>query len=135
MSAKPASEPLLTFYAVKNSEGQFFRAKGYDGHGLTWVDSLSKARIYSKRGAARSQATYFASHYPQYGIPNLVALHVTREEVINEDERVKKSVNKIKLKEAEWKKRTAAYKLEMAREKLEEAKLEIEAITREARKL
>jgi len=84
----------IKLYAVRNAEGQWFRRKGYGGYGKTWVDNFSAARIWNKIGHARAQVTYFAKHYPQYGIPELVELTVTGFEVLDETERVTKVLGK-----------------------------------------
>ena len=83
----------LVLYAVRNKDGWYFRAKGGGLRG-NWVDSLKKARIYSKPGPARAQVTFFANNYPKYGVPELVELRVTEVVTLNEDVRVKKSMNR-----------------------------------------
>lgn len=79
-----SEDTFMVFYAIRNEEGRYFRAKGYGGYGKSWVDDLQKARIYSRPGPARAQITFFSEHYPQFGIPSLVLLHVTRYEILNE---------------------------------------------------
>jgi hypothetical protein len=37
----------LKLYVVINKEGKYFRAKGRDGYGETWVSDIQKARIYT----------------------------------------------------------------------------------------
>jgi len=81
----------IKLYAVRNSEGKW---KGYGGYGETWTDRFSAARIYNKIEHARAQVTYFAKNYPQYGIPELVELTITRIEVLDETERVAKALGK-----------------------------------------
>jgi hypothetical protein len=115
------SDVLLTMYAVRNRDGQFFRAKGYGGSGDTWVDSLKKARLYSKVGPARAQVTYFANKYPQYGIPELIELWVTDGGVLNEEDRVKKSQDRQAKQKARWEKSLAEYNRKQAEKKLAEA--------------
>lgn len=107
----------LEFYAVRNKKGKWFRRKGYSGYGETWVDELSKARIYNKIGHARSQVTFFAENYPSYGIPDIVVFKVIESHVINEKERLKKKREKAE-------KRSEIRRIKMAREKLEEAQRE-----------
>lgn len=107
----------LEFYAVRNKEGKWFHRKGYSGYGETWVDELSKARIYTKIGHARAQVTYFAENYHSYGIPEIVVFTITESRVINEEERLKK-----KRERAE--KRAGIRRIKMAKEKLEEAQRE-----------
>ncbi len=91
---------LLQLYAVKNNEGKYFRAKGINGLGKSWVEDISKAKIYPKIGQARARATWYTTNYPQFGTPLIVVLNVQSEEILDETERVKKSINKKKLKEA-----------------------------------
>ena len=118
-------EPLLKVYAVQNRDGQYFRAKGYGGCGDTWVDSLTKARIYPKSGPARAQVTFFANNYPKYGIPTLVELHVTKTVICQEAERVKKSQDRKAKYEAEQERRDATWKLQVAQRTLSEAQATI----------
>jgi len=119
----------MTLYAVRNKDGQYFRAKGYGGSGETWVDSLSRARIYPKPGPARAQVTFFANNYPQYGIPKLVELHVTEVVDVDETSRVQKSQNRKakeiverKRRHAEWEKEQAEHKINEAKETLQRLK-------------
>lgn len=107
--------PLLIMYAVRNRDKKYFRAKGYGGTGDTWVDSLSKARIYPKVGPARAQVTFFANNYPKFGIPDLVALLVTDVVVVNEKERVKESQKRKAKEDAKY----AAYKAKWEQEQAE----------------
>lgn len=85
---------LITLYAVKNHEGKYFRARGYGGYEVSWVDELSKAKIYPKIGQARSQATFWKKTYPEKPTPVILELHVTTTTEINEVERIKKSIVK-----------------------------------------
>ena len=80
----------LTFYVVINSDGQYFRRKGYGGGGNTWVDGLATARIYAKIGGARAIVTFFASN-PNYPPPKIVKLTVSAAEIIDETERIEKA--------------------------------------------
>jgi hypothetical protein len=115
-------ETKLVLYAVRNKDGEFFRAKGFGGHGETWVDSLKKARIYSKPGPARAQVTFFANRWPEYGVPELVELRVTEVVTLNEDVRVKKSMNRKEREKAECARRHAEWERDQAEKKLQEAK-------------
>ena len=115
-------EPLLKFYAVQNRDGMFFRSKGYGGYGETWVDSLAKAKVYTRPGPARGQVTFFANNYPKFGIPTLIELHVTKMILITETDRVKKSQDRKAKDEAAFEKRQAEWELKQAKRKLNEAK-------------
>jgi len=80
----------LVLYAVRNSDGQWFRRKGYGGYGKTWCGEFHKARIYTAPKGARGVVTWFARQYPDYPPPHLVALHIGAVEVIDESDRLKK---------------------------------------------
>lgn len=84
----------LKFYIVCNAEGKFYRSKGLHGYGRSWTEDVKKAKVYSRIGPARSVVTYWAGHYPEYGIPDLVEFGPGTINVITEDERVKKSIKK-----------------------------------------
>lgn len=92
----------LKFYAIRSKDGKWFRAKGYNGHGDNWVDSVSKAKIYTKIGAARGQITWWANNYPQFGIPNLIELFCDKGIILDESERIKKSFAKKQREEEKW---------------------------------
>lgn len=122
---------LMTLYAVRNKEGKWFRAKGFGGSGASWVDSLTKAKIYPKIGQARSRVSFFANNYPEYGIPEIVELYVTTSKVLDETKRVKKvQAQRIK-KEEDYKKRMAEWKLEQAKWDLEQAGKTVAALEQE----
>lgn len=113
-------EPLLVLYAVRNRDGQYFRSKGY-GYGDTWVDELKKARIYAKIGPARGTVTFFANAYPQFGIPEILELRVNDVVVLQETERVQKSMDRKAKKVADRVRRHAEWEAEQAHKKLAEA--------------
>jgi hypothetical protein len=122
------SQVLMVLYAVRNRDGQYFRAKGYGGYGETWVDSLSKARIYPKPGPARGQVTYFATNHPTYGVPELVELRVTEVVALDETARVQKSRDRKAKQEAAWKERDALHEREVAQRQLNEARDTLERL-------
>lgn len=124
----PAKVDELFFYVVRNSDGDFFRAKGYGGYGKTWVSEIIKARVYTKIGPARAAVSYFANHYPEYPMPTILKMGVGAVEVINEAERVEKQ--KIKKQEAEErrKQRQAKRNLERAKKEFEDSKRRLELL-------
>lgn len=126
------SEPLLTLYAVQNRDGEYFRAKGFGGCGDTWVSDLKKARIYPRPGPARAQVTFFASNYPQFGVPKLVALNVTEVVTVDETSRVQKSQDRKAKQEAERAKRHAEWERDRAQKQLEEAQRTLARLGRPA---
>lgn len=111
----------LILYAVRNSKGQYFRAKGYSGSGATWVDDINKAKIYGRTGGARGTITWFANNHPKYPTPDLIKLTVTGIEVIDETKRVEKAKQKKAEQEANRKKAQAEYDLKEAERKFAEA--------------
>lgn len=84
----------LKFYVVRNSEGKYFRSKGLHGYGKSWVEDVNKAKIYSKIGPARGQVSFWASMWPEFGIPELIEFGVGQAIVLDETERVKKVIAK-----------------------------------------
>ena len=40
-----AGEIDLSFYAVMSKDGKWFRSKGYNGGGDSWVDNVNKAKL------------------------------------------------------------------------------------------
>lgn len=63
---------MITRYAVRNSEGKWFRSKGYGGYGETWTADANKARLYGSLGQARSRRTFFVTRWPEFGAPEIV---------------------------------------------------------------
>lgn len=98
----------LKLYIVVNQEGKYFRAKGRDGHGDSWITDIQKARIYTKLGPARSTVSFFSSKYPQYGVPLIHELTVSSTNVLDETKRVTEILEKkIKTEEKKSKLRLA----------------------------
>lgn len=92
-------EITLNFYAVRNRDGKWFRSKGLYGSGNSWVENLIQAKIYSTPGPAKSQITFWAKNYPEFGVPDLVRITTGVCEYLDQTERVKESILKIKQKE------------------------------------
>jgi hypothetical protein len=128
--ATQQNKTLLVVYAVRNKEGRYFHAKGYGGCGSSWVDSLSKARIWPKSGPARAQVTFFATHYPKFGVPELVELHVTKVVAVDESERVRKSQQMGAERDARRAVREAQWKLERTQKQKKNADAEVERLKR-----
>lgn len=116
------SEPLLKFYAVRNKEGKYFRAKGYGGYGETWVDDIKKAKIYSKPGGARGVITWFYNNYPEYGVPDLIELGVTDVVILNEEKRVLKSAKKKEIEERKRRLKNLEYQIKIKASGIDENK-------------
>jgi hypothetical protein len=119
----------IELYAVRNSQGQWFRAKGYGGYGESWTDTFARARVYSKIGPARATISFFANSN-KYPSPDLVRLCVTKVEVIDESERVEKVKLAKRKREALQKKWDSEQQLKRAQQALDKAKADIESLTR-----
>ena len=94
----------IEFFAVRNQDGQFFHGVGYGGSGKTWVDDIRKAKIYPKIGQARARVTWFKTHYPEYATADIIKIIADKAEILNESERVDKTIKKKEEKELKWKK-------------------------------
>jgi hypothetical protein len=80
----------ITLYAVRNREGRWFRSKGYGGYGDTWVADVEKAKLYTRIGQARGRVSFFASKWPEHGVPEIVVFTATPTGVLNETGRIEK---------------------------------------------
>jgi hypothetical protein len=119
----------LKFYAVRSRDGKWLRRKGIDGWGDSWVDELTKARIYNRPGPARAQISYWFSNYPSYGCPDLVVFTAGISEIINEEERLLKARAKQEKKAGIVRLTVAQRRLETAQEEVRRASRELEDIT------
>ena len=88
------SEPILKLYAVRNSDGLYFRSRGWQGWREMWAEDLKLAKVYGKIGPARSRITFFARDYKDYPPPELVELRVTAAIVLDEKARLEKVAGK-----------------------------------------
>ena len=119
----------LKFYAVRSKNGKWLRAKGYSGSGESWVTDILDAKIYPKMSNAIRQITWWSNHSPDYGIPEMVEFSITTGTIIDESDRVKKSMEKKKQKkemaeinQRKWDLKRAEDKLKEAQEKYNELK-------------
>ena len=119
---QPESITGCVLYAVRNSEGKWFRRKGYGGGGDSWVDKFDKARIYAKIGHARAIVSYWSENYSSYPTPIIVSLMIDRIEVLDESKRIAEL--KIKKAQAELKRkeREVKYRVESAQREYDRAK-------------
>jgi hypothetical protein len=124
----------LEFFIIINSDGNFFRRKGYSGYGQTWVSDIKKARTYNKIGPARSQVTWFSNTYPNYPYPAIIKFKVGSYEILHEVERINKAIKTKEEKIALKKAKQAKYDLEYAQRNLERAKKDLENARLKVRK-
>lgn len=92
------NETQLSIYAVQSKDGKFFRAKGDNGGGNSWVDDIEKAKLYFKVGPAKSIVSWWAKNYPDYGVPNLIRIIANKYEVIDQVDRVKGTIETAKIR-------------------------------------
>lgn len=111
----------ITVYLVRSQDGKWFRAKGMNGYGDSWVEDVKKARVYTKIGPARSCVTYWTRTYPKFGVPDIIELHSTAGTILNEIARVKKSVDKINKEKIASKIRQKQWEVERAQRDLADA--------------
>lgn len=114
---EPQALPLVDdifFYVVMNSEGKFFRRKGYGGYGKTWTDTIATARVYAKIGPARATVSFFANHYSSYPAPSIVKLGINSVEILDETKRVEKQKAKKKKDKEERELNQKKWELERA---------------------
>lgn len=99
------------FYAVRSKDGKYFKSKGYGGYGNSWRDNLNEAKIYPKPGPARAQITFWATNYPEYGVPDLVEFVIRPEDIRVVDEvgrldklaeRREKKKERVKIENIKW---------------------------------
>ena len=67
-------EPVLEFFVVRSSSGQFFRSKGQSYSRSSWVADIRDAKVYTKIGPAKAQATWWTKNFPDFGVPDVVVL-------------------------------------------------------------
>lgn len=104
----------MNIYVVRSKDGEFFRAKGFGRSGENWVESLDKARLYTKIGPAKGTVTYFAKNYPEYGTCDILefTLDVSQAKVMDMSQTTAKSIKKIKDRELAQEQRRVKYELE-----------------------
>jgi hypothetical protein len=120
----------MKLYVVRNKEGKFFRSIGYGGSGSNWVDTLEKAKFYSKIGQAKSRCTYFTNHYPQFGTPDILEFSILVEEanILDMTEITEKAVNRIKKNKEERDIRSRQWQIENLQREQEEIKKKLNSL-------
>lgn len=102
----------MKLYVVQNSEGKYFRPRGYGGYGEQWQETLEKAKFYPKLGTARTQCSVWYGINPKLGCPVVLEfdLDPTKAVVIPQlDNAIMAKVKKEK-KEAKRKREYDAYR-------------------------
>jgi len=115
-------ENEILVYAVRNSNNEWFRAKGYGGYGKSWVSALDQAKIFTKISQARRTVTYFANNNPsKLPTPQLVEFKVLENKVIDESGRIAKAILKKEKDRTQQAQRSAKYALDSAQRALDDA--------------
>lgn len=128
----------LTFYLVRSKDGKYLRSRGMNGSGEHWVTEIKKAKVYTKRGVALSQITWWSNNYPDFGVPDLIPLVATPGDPIDQVDRVTVSRKKKELEEHRRKLYWAERRLEDAKielNKLEDTKNEIKSLEEKIKEL
>ena len=104
----------MKLYVVRNKEGKFFKNKGFGGYGYNWKDNLDQAKFYPKIGQAKARVTYFAKHFPSYGVCDILefTLDVNQAVVMNMEVATATVLQKAKIAEAEAELRRREYEIQ-----------------------
>lgn len=122
------SNTIREFYLIRSADGKYLRAKGYGGNGECWVEDIGAAKVWTRLGTARSQVTFWANEYPEYGVPDIVVMTAKITKVLKEADRVKAAKTKKHLSKKKRELEMVNYRLERAQELKEQAEMEIEAL-------
>lgn len=109
-------------FVLTNNSGQFMRAKGYSGHGKSWVDGIKTAKIYTSIGPAKAQVTYWKKHFPEYECPKIVVLEATIKKVLDQSDRVDHVIEKQKRDKINSEKKALQNKISSLTNKLNKLK-------------
>ena len=120
----------MNMYVVRNQEGSFFRAKGNQGRGESWVKDLAKARFYTKMGPAKGTVTFFAKQYPQYGTPSILefTLDESAAAVIDMRDITSRAISSIEKRELMEKRRRAEREMNRLMEQAKELSSRIDRL-------
>lgn len=104
----------MKLYVVRNKEGKFFKNKDFGGYGSNWKDNLDQAKFYPKIGQALARVTYFAKHFPSYGVCDILefTLNVNQAAVMNMEVATATVLQKAKIAEAEAELRRNQYEIQ-----------------------
>lgn len=85
---EPPPEPLATFYAVRNEQGQYYRTYSQRGSSAGWVDRLEDARLWTRSGPAKGKITALCNEKPKLPVPELIEFRVTEVHVVDQSVRI-----------------------------------------------
>ena len=104
----------LKFYIIQHPNGRFLHHfSSY--HGGTWVDEITEAKIFLKISSCRSTVTSLFKFYPDQGVSSIIEITGGSFNVLNETDRVTKSIKKTQTEKINREK----YHLEEKKKKIE----------------
>lgn len=124
----------MIIYFIRNKSGKFFRSKGYGGYGDSWVDTMEKAKMYTRIGTAKAQITFWFRRYPLLGCPDLLSFSIdpAAVTVIDMTDDTVKRIQKATIKELRREERNREWRLESAQRDLDKARAKVEAYSKKA---
>lgn len=120
-------ETILDLFVVKTESGKYFRAKGYNGSGQTFVDDIKKARLYTRLGPARSCVTYF-KNYNKMKL-EIVQLLVTGEQVFDDTVRITKQAKALENKKLKAEQKAIKNQIEKVQTEINVLNKKLESIS------
>lgn len=123
-----AAAPIATFYAVRNSKGEFYRTYAQGGRRSGWVKELTDARLWTTIGPARGKITALSNEHPRDPVPELVEFVVREINVVDQQARVAEARAKKQLEVENRKKAQAEWELQQAQRDLAAAQAKIDKL-------
>ena len=86
-------------YFVQNEQGLYYAHRAKWAYSACWTNRLSKARLLTTIGVAKSTCTWMANVFPDKPIPNLIEynLHPSKGKVIDVAAHTQASITKKKV--------------------------------------
>jgi len=121
-------EPSYMFYAIADRDdlksARWYRT--YSSNSSSgFVDDLEKAKIWSRRGLAKGKATQLGT------FARLVEFVVTKVNIIDNSEHIKKTIEKKRIEAEQYQKRLAEARLAKAQAEFDEAKKRLAKLTQD----
>lgn len=116
----------LEIYFVRSHDGQYFRAKGYEGSGESWVDDIKSAKMYTKISPCRRCVTYFATKFTDIPAPQIMRVKISGIEVVDDSVHLKKALKRQFASYEEDANRMSTFNSLLSEGKFDEARAEIE---------
>jgi len=122
-------DKALVLYILKSKQNGFFVSeKSINGE---WTQNVNEARIYTKIGIARQMVTKLYQKFPTHGILDIIECSIKEAIVLEEKNRVLKSIQKIKNDTIEQEKKTKKRKLDDIDTKIQMLEKEKQQLSKE----